>query len=378
LVVFALVAISFVNASFNYDVFPETNTLTLQQGTSYTLYLDYKLYFDTEVDFYFSNFAPKGIILNHSSKISTSRDFTLPLYFNVSDLSPGDYEVVFSSKMLYNGVVENKEIPFIIKVVKREKYVYASSNYTNALPNLELKEISTRNLLLDNTSQNVLLKFVNTGSSATFKIFAIIDSPDKNKVILNFNKSYFDLQNNEETNIILNVRLDENYSILHTPIYLVAQEISSSKQYGLGQLNLTLKTTNLLLAFMKEENKLNITNVGTSVSNIDVNTNSKSFDFILMPNQTYSLNFDSNDSSADVYVDGNFYDSILFSGINKEVIPKFGDKVSGLFSFGSTSVTWTIVLLFIVALVAIIYKAFFARRALFSNNVYFKDIQKEE
>lgn len=393
IVVFVLLAVAFVNAqpnnySLNYNIYPETNELTLQQGTDYTLYVNYELTTSNDLSFAFNTISPDGIFVNVLPKKIAYNNFTLPLYFHVGYLVPGTYPVELSTKVLYGGIINERRTIFYVNVVKREDRVFQTTSYTNELPKLELIDISTRNIMLDsNSNQTVLLQFRNTGSNATFKVNSIVDSEDKNKVHVSFNETYFQLEQNEVRNIIMTIALDENYSILYTPIYLFAIEQSSRQQFDLSLINLTLRTQNLMFAYTKETNVLELTNIGTDLVSVDLNTNARQFSFVLQPNQSYYLQADQNDKAASVYVNGKEYQKIEFANLDSngnvildddknKVSLGLGSSIVGLFSFGDTSATgWVIFGIVLLAIVLIIYKLFFARKAVFTNNFYVKDLK---
>jgi hypothetical protein len=391
IVVFALLAVAFVNAqpsnySLNYNIYPETNELTLQQGTDYTLYVAYDLLSDKELSFAFNTYSPEGIFVNVLSKKIVHSNFTLPLYFHVGDVTPGKYPVELSTKVLYGGLVNERRTTFYVNVVKKENVIFKTSYYTNEKPNLELIDVSTRNLLIDdNSKQTLLLQFRNTGSSASFMLHNIIDSEDKNKVHVDFSEEYFQLEKDEVRNIIVTVALDANYAIGYTPIYLFATESASKQQFDLSQINLTLRTQNVLVVYTNKTNVLEITNIGTDLINIDLNTNARQFSFMLLPNQSYYLNADVNDKFASVFVNGSEYQKIELvnndlnatNGLNddKNILPNIGSSIAGFFNLGSGSWGWGIFILVILIVCLIIYKLFFARKAVFANNFYVKDLK---
>lgn len=392
IVVFALLAVAFVSAqptnyNLNYNIYPETNELTLQQGTDYTLYVNYELLSNTELPFLFSTISPEGIFVNVTPKRTTFSNFTLPLYFHIGNIAPGRYPVELSTKVLYGGLINERRTTIYVNVVKKENIVFQTTSYTNELPNLKLIDISTRNILIDsNSSQTVLLQFTNTGSNANFKINKLVDSEDKNKVHVEFSEQYFQLEKNQVRNIIMTITVDENYSILYTPIYLFAIESASKQQFDLSQINLTLKTQNIMLVYNQETNVLELNNIGTDLLNIDLNTNIKQFSFILQPNQSYFLQADTNDKFANIFVNGKEYQKIEFANydanadasLNKDknkLVTVMGNSVAGFFSLGSGSTVWIIVLVFLAVLVIIIYKLFFARKAVFATHIYVKDLK---
>jgi len=392
IVVFGLLLLSFARTmpssyTLNYEIYPESNELTLQQGTAYTLNIDYKVNTNEALPFFFSTFSPQGIGAKISPKLETYSDFILPLYINVSNIEPGDYPVVLITKVLYGGIVNEKLTQINVKVVPKEKIVFQTTKYTNEQPKLVLEDISTRNILLGaGEKQTLLLKFENTGSASTFSMNAIVDSTDKNNVLVSFNTGQFFLKKGESRNILMTVELDENYAIVYTPIYLYAQEQSTGNQLDLGQINVTLKTQDILIAYNKNLNSVEITNVGTDIVTLDINTQAKTFSMFLQPNQTYFFQADSVDKNADIYLDGNLYKQIDLQDNNlsgaglDENKPKLsvGKSVSGLFSFGSGSAGWIIFLVVIIVFILIIYKLFFARSAVFGKTVYAKDLKSTD
>jgi len=388
LIVFCLLLLTLAKAeptgyNLNYNIYPETNELTLQQGTDYTLYINYEVNTTNDLPFMFNTISPEGIIVTVMQKRTTFSDFTLPLYFHIGNIEPGKYPVELSTKVLYGGLVNERRTIFYVNVVKAEKVAFKTSPYTNEYPKLELTNISTRNLLLDaNNNQTILLQFKNLGSGAMFKLNAIVDSEDKNKVHVSFNEQYFQLEKNESKNIIMTVSLDENYSILYTPIYLYALESTSKQQFDLGQINLTLKTQNIILAYTKETNTIELTNIGTDFVNLNIDTNSKEFSMILLSNQKYIYTADKNDLYANISINGKEYQEIEFVNDadndladDKKILPGITASVSGFFTLGTGSYVWLIILLTILLLFAIIYKLFLARNAVFGNHIYVKDLK---
>ncbi len=383
LVTFVLLALAFANAGaqykLNYDIYPESNTLTLQQGTDYQLRIYYGLNSDSELTFYQKVDSPLYAYI--TPKTSNFSNFDLPLYIKVGNELPGDYPVKLITAVNYNGMTETRETIINVKVIAKEKLVYKTSDYTNEAPKLVLQNISTRNILIDaNKEQTVLFSFKNVGSSSTFKIGAIVDSPDKNKLNLTFNENYFSLSKDEERNIILTIKMDEDYNINYTPIYFYAIETLSGEQIDLGQLNLTLKNQDILVAYTKNTKELAITNVGTEYVSLDVNTNKREFSLLLQPSQTYFLQAEKEEKDLNVYFAGQLYKEIDLQtaedqnlDVNKSNF-SLGTSFTGLFSFGEGSTIWIIIAIFIIAFFALIYKMFLSSKAIFAKNVYVKNI----
>lgn len=396
-----LVALAVVNASaspsLNYEIIPDSQSLTLQQNSNYRLNLHFKLYADEKLDFILSSYSSKSDISNSNisnnnssnnniistyinSRYSSSYDFTLPLLINVSDIDSGDYTVYVSSKVYYGGILNEKILPIKVKVIPKEKYVFSTTNYTNELPELELENISTRNLLISKAEkQNIVFKFKNYGSASTFFINYVIESEDKNKVYVMPNQKYFYLDKDEEKNIVVDVSLDKDYNFLFSRIYFYAQENTTNKQLDLGYVNLTLKTQSLILDYSKDTNYLEIVNNGTDISTINIETDKRNTSFVLMPNQKYITLINSDESYANVLLNGQAYKQLYFKNTEeteeKKLTTALSTSITGLFSFGQGNYGWVILIVVVVLLYALIRKLFFSKKAIFGNNVYVKDLK---
>lgn len=393
LVAFVLLLISLASAfsveQFNeakqgvsYSIVPDSDTLTLQQGTQGKL--DFSYNFPSGIyDFYFSIDAPQGITANVTSKMSGNGNFVLPVYVSVSNLEQGVYPVTLRTQIIYKGLFIDDSKTFYVNVVPKSNLVFGTSKYTNELPNLELTNVSTQNLFISKDSKNqIVFSLKNTGSATTFFIKGIVDSQDANKIDLKYSAEYFRLEKGEEKNILVDILVDENYAILYTPVYFYIQDNLSGKQFSLPSINMTLKTQNLFVEFDKEKNILNVQNIGTDIVTVDVNTNAKSYNFVSMPNQTSVIGFDSNDLTATVFLNGKEFEKIVLSNDtnaeNKDenkTPNKLLASTTALFSLGSGGVNTIIVIVIILLVIFGIYKLIFARNAVFGKTVYVKDLK---
>ncbi len=367
----------------SYSIVPDSDTLTLQQGTQGKLNFSYN-FPEGVYDFYFSIDAPQGITANVIPKMSGNGNFSLPVYINVSNLESGNYSVTLNTQIIYNGLFINDSKTFNVNVVPKSNLVFGTSKYTNELPNLELLNVSTQNLFISKDSKNqVIFSLKNTGSATTFFIKGIVDSQDANKIQLNYSAEYFRLEKGEEKNILVDILVDENYAILYTPVYFYVQDSLSGKQFSLPQINMTLKTENLFIEYDKEKNILKVQNIGTDFANVDVNTNAKSISFISYPNQISVMALDNNDISATIFLNGKKYETISLFAIEEENQNKDENKspnkiltsTTALFSLGSGGITAILVIVIILVVIFGIYKLVFARNAVFGKTVYVKDLK---
>lgn len=387
LIVSILLLLVFVNSSatykLNYNIYPETTHLTLQQGSDYTLNVYYKMNTSETFNFLFNVYSDNGIYTHTKHTIATYRDFTLPMYIKVGNVAPGNYTLVLSTKVLYNGFIQERQTKIVIKVVPKEKYTFHTSNYTNAQPELKLVDISTRNLLISpGQKQTILLKFTNTGSASNFYLKDFINSEDKNKVHVDFSKKSFYLGNNEETNILVDINIDKNYNINYTTIDFYAQEQVTNNTLDLGQVNITLKKQNILLAYNKDTKSLDITNIGTDVVPVNVKTNTRDFSFLLTPNQTYYLQANKDENDVNILLNGKLFKEIPLgtetidkNSDQNKLIPSVSRGITGLFSFGEGSLSWIIYMLIALVIILAIYKSFFSKNAIFGKTVYAKDLK---
>ncbi len=369
----------------SYSIVSDSDTLTLQQGTQGKLNFSYN-FPEGVYDFYFSIDAPQGITANVIPKMSGNGNFSLPVYVSTSNLESGNYPVTLNTQIIDKGLFINYSKTFNVNVVPKSDLVFGTSKYTNELPNLELVNVSTQNLFISKDSKNqVVFSLKNTGSATTFFIKGFVDSQDANKISLNYSAEYFRLEKGEEKNILVDILVDENYGVLYTPVYFYAQDSLSGKQFSLPSINMTLKTQNLFVEFDKEKNILKVQNIGTDIVTVDINTETKFYNFISAPNQISVIAFDKNDVSATVFLNGKELETIYLSAIEEENQNKDENKNSNkilasttaLFSLGSGGTNAIIIIVIILVIIFGIYKLVFARNAVFGKTVYVKDLKSE-
>lgn len=367
--------------NLNYGVYPESTHLTLQQGSDYTLNVYYKMGTSETFRFVFDVRSPQGIYAHTKQSINTFRDFSIPVYVKVGNIAPGDYSLILSTKVLYNGLIQEKRTNINVTVVPKQKVVFRTSDFTTAVPKLELTDISTRNLLLSpGQKQTVLLKFRNTGSASNFYLHDFVNSEDKNDVHIDFSAKSFHLDYNEEKNILVDISFDKNYNINYTSVDLYAQEQVTNNTTNLGRINITLRKENILVAYNEDNNTLAITNIGTDIASMNVKTNKRDFSFLLTPNQTYYLHADKNENDANIFLSGELFKEVSLKkgdGIlaqKPKTIPVGVSSVAGLFSLGNGTSGWIIIAVFILLIIYAIYKSFFAQNAIFGKTIYAKNL----
>jgi hypothetical protein len=379
LVVSILLAIAFVTSyeyNMNYNVIPETNSLTLQQGSNYSIFVDYKFNTSKELNFYFEIVAPEGIDVYYSTSQKSAYDFQIPLRVFVSnDVPLGNYNIKILSILDYEGLKTVKETVINLKVVEKSKVLFSTDNYYNDLPNLNVVNTSQKNFLINGKDEKqIIFTLENVGSTANYFIDTFIESSDKEKIHLKYDK-YILLQKDSQKNFIVNISFDENYNVDFTRIHFIAKEQATNKEYLLGIANFTLSVEDIMVIFNKEEKTLDLVNTGNNISEVNIKTAVKTYDLFLRPNQNYILNFEDSDKNVQVYLNKELFGEFVISESEQEKEENdFSLFPTGFFSLSDNSTIGILFGLFILLLVLAIYKMFLSRNSIFGKNYYAKDL----
>ncbi len=383
LVVAILLTLAFVNSyeyNMNYSVVPETNLLTLQQGSNYSVFIDYKFNTSKELDFSFEVLSPEGITVYYAKDQKSFYDFRLPLRVFVSnDIPLGEYYIKLKNVLNYEGIKSVKETIIKVNVVEKSNILFETDKYTNELPNLIIKNTSQKNFLIkDEDKKQIIFTLTNTGSSANYYLDYFIDSKDKNKVHVEFDNKYIVVQKDSEKNVLVNITFDANYDIDFTRIYFFANEVSTNKEYSLGTANFTKSVNDIMVIFNKENRTLNLINTGNNISQINIVTQNKTYNLLLRPTQDYLLSFDNLDKNIQVYLDKKLFSEFVLN--ESDIVDKNKDSsfslmpITGFFSMSDES---TIAILFglgILLFILLIYKMFLSKNPVFGKNYYAKDL----
>lgn len=374
-----LLAIAFVTSyeyNMNYLVIPETNSLTLQQGSNHSIFVDYKFNTSKELNFSFEVLAPEGVTIYYPTVKQSAYNFKLPLRVFVSnDVPLGNYNIKILSILNYEGLKTVKETTINLQVVEKSKILFSTDNYYNDLPNLQVVNTSQKNFLIKGKDEKqIIFTLENIGSTANYFIDTFIESSDKEKIHLEYDK-YILLQKNSQKNLIVNINFDTNYEVDFTRIHFIAKEQATNKEYLLGIANFTKSIDDIMIIYDKENKTLNLVNTGNNISEVNIKTAVKTYDLFLRPNQNYVLDFEDSDKNVQVYLNKELFGEFVISESNDEKKdPDFNLLPAGFFSLSDNSTIGILFGVFIVLLIALIYKMFLSRNPIFGKNYYAKDL----
>lgn len=372
--------LSIVNAyNLNYEIYPESNNLTLQSNSNYSLNVFYKLNTTTPLNFSFDVICPEGIEVNNITNIKSYLDFKIKLNFRVKDIKEGSYPIILRTKVLYNGKLNVRDTILNLNVEKNSGQIFFSSDFRNDLPELELINISQTNFIIDSNSSTFFqFNLKNLGSASSYILESEINSLDKNKINIIYSEKIFDLQNNESKTVLINVDFN-NYNLEYTSIDFFAIENSTNKKYFLGRVNFVLNIPKIDVFYNKDLNLILITNNGLDKVNLDLNNNIYSENVNLIPGQILTINLDENIIDYNVSMNNKLISSFVFEKEDKFLDAKKNKDlnfsgVAGFFSLSEGSIYFGITILILIIFILIIRKLFFTN-SIFGKSISVKNIK---
>ncbi len=372
--------LSIVNAyNLNYEIYPESNNLTLQSNSNYSLNVFYKLNTTTPLNFSFDVICPEGIEVNNITNIKSYLAFKIKLNFRVKDIKEGSYPIILRTKVLYNGKLNVRDTILNLNVEKNSGQIFFSSDFRNDLPELELINISQTNFIIDSNSSTFFqFNLKNLGSASSYILESEINSLDKNKINIIYSEKIFDLQNNESKTVLINVDFN-NYNLEYTSIDFFAIENSTNKKYFLGRVNFVLNIPKIDVFYNKDLNLILITNNGLDKVNLDLNNNIYSENVNLIPGQILTINLDENIIDYNVSMNNKLISSFVFEKEDKFLDAKKNKDlnfsgVAGFFSLSEGSIYFGITILILIIFILIIRKLFFTN-SIFGKSISVKNIK---
>lgn len=364
------------NEYTNYNIALETNELVLQPNSTDFVYLAVSVNTIKPMALNISILDYPEVRADVQSNINTVTDFERRIEIKVFNASPGIYPLKVLVTSSFEGRPVVKEEILYVKIVEKQAYKFATTRYTNILPEIKSIEFDKRNFFLaPGEKGNLSVKILNAGSTADFSIDYFPKTDDLN---INFQRPKLMLTKDLENTYFGTISVSEKYDKEFTTLKLMLLESSTGMMVDLGTINITLAKANLVVQKIIDENTITITvtNKGTVEGVFKIKSGKTEINEIILPGstKTYILPKD----KTDLFSDEELIESMIFEEINKLETFDINKSTTGLFTLTAGNTSQMIIV--IVAIFVLLYLSYFAinKSGIFGKTVNIKTLGIKE